>query len=323
MVYSQISFHNEVVEVDVDSEEIEKRKTFATFEDENSHKRVVMGTKLLSNGLDCKSVQFVCLVDSYLNCVDYLQMVGRIRQWGLVKVLVNESRKPYPQNTEIGRLFPELDWKQCISKQVAEFYEVPYNEHNGCCGIMKGDARIEEMKWILGGENVERAFEHQNVDIISDDNTNNDVDWLSDDSLCDELCSDNLGNLDQREMEWTPNNTSGIDNISIMENPVTKAVKNVLTEDNRQTLIRNWNDILKLDFNVKSLRELTLYINPKYIVIWDGTISPSLCDDCLMPLHNEENCGALLRTVGKFIYEYLATYKILKSKNNFERKKMN
>ena len=46
---------------------------------------------------------------------------------------------------------------------------------------------VEEIKWILGEENVERAVEHQEVDIVSDDNTHNDVNGLNNDSLFVEL----------------------------------------------------------------------------------------------------------------------------------------
>lgn len=319
-VYSQVRHRKEVVKVNADSNDIEKKKTFAAFEDINSDKRVVMGTKLLSNGLDCKSVQFICLVDCYLNCVDYLQMVGRIREWGLVKVLINASRKPYPRNTEIGRLFPEIDWKRCISQQVAEFYAVPYGGHHGCCGVEKEDTRIQKLKSSLRGEDIEedRTIQHHDVDIIPCDEEINDTDGLSDESLFDELCSDNFEKQDRRGTEVEFNEEGTIDNICTVENPITKAVKDILTEDDG-TLARYWKDVLKLDFNVKPLRELTLNVNPKYIVIWDGTVSPSLCEECLMPLHEEKNCGALMRTVGKFVYEYLATYRILKSKSDFER----
>lgn len=58
--------------MNADSNDIAKKKTFAAFEDANSDKRVVMGTKLLSSGSDCRSVQFIGLVDCYLKCVDYL-----------------------------------------------------------------------------------------------------------------------------------------------------------------------------------------------------------------------------------------------------------
>ena len=61
--------------IDGDCTDDKKSEFFEDFENEQSNTKVVMGTKLLSNGLDCKSVQFICLVDCYVNCVDYLQMV--------------------------------------------------------------------------------------------------------------------------------------------------------------------------------------------------------------------------------------------------------
>lgn len=52
---------------------------------------------------------------------------------------------------------------------------------------MKQDTRVVEIKWILEEANVERAVEHQEVDIVSDDNTHNDVNGLDNDSLFEEL----------------------------------------------------------------------------------------------------------------------------------------
>ncbi|CAL9737962.1 hypothetical protein MOSE0_M12310 [Monosporozyma servazzii] len=132
--------------VDADLVERAKQKIFNDFEDEHSETRVVMGTKLLSNGLDCKSVQFICLVDCSIDCVDYLQMVGRIRHWGFVKCLAVQGKRVFPPDTEIGKRFPTINWRHCVSESVARFYDVPFEGHSGCCGFKKRDDRIEDLK---------------------------------------------------------------------------------------------------------------------------------------------------------------------------------
>lgn len=64
--------------------ESEKQKIFEQFENPASKTKVMFGTKLISSGLDCSSVNLVVLADCRTNAVDYLQMVGRIRKVGVV-----------------------------------------------------------------------------------------------------------------------------------------------------------------------------------------------------------------------------------------------
>ena len=161
-VYKLVGASGAVGMVDGDSTDTDKRKIFHDFEDEYSDTRVVMGTKLLSNGLDCKTVQFVCLVDCAINCVDYLQMVGRIRSWGYVKIIHNNSTKQFGAFTEINNMFPSIDWNKCISQTVAKFYDVPFVDHDGCCGDKKRDAKIEELRKLIHTDTKEGVINLRN-----------------------------------------------------------------------------------------------------------------------------------------------------------------
>ena len=92
-VYKWVNNCSAVGMVDADCTASKKRQIFDEFENINSVIRIVLGTKLLSNGLDCRSVQFICLVDCFINCIDYLQMVSRIREWGVIRILAVEGKK--------------------------------------------------------------------------------------------------------------------------------------------------------------------------------------------------------------------------------------
>lgn len=52
----------------------------------------VLGTKLLPNFFDCNPRHFVCLIDCSVKCVDYLQMIGRIREWEIIWLLMLVAR---------------------------------------------------------------------------------------------------------------------------------------------------------------------------------------------------------------------------------------
>lgn len=160
-VYSSVRSMNEVVSVNADCKEVEKTKVFRDFENEYSQTRVILGTKLLSNGLDCKSVQFICLVECSINCVDYLQMVGRIREWGYVRVLTQGGSGPFKNTTEVSRIFPFINWDNCISQHTSNFYNIEYSNHRGCCFHSLQNRNISELKKALkvGGEGEEEEEE--------------------------------------------------------------------------------------------------------------------------------------------------------------------
>lgn len=127
-MYQSVRHMPEVAMISAMSPEQEKHRIFDEFENERSSVRVVYGTKLISNGLDCPCVDFVCLVDCTVDCIDYLQMVGRIRNTGLmISLAVQKPRSRNPDPTKI-------DWHTCITKQVAKFYDVEDNTHRQCCG---------------------------------------------------------------------------------------------------------------------------------------------------------------------------------------------
>ena len=45
------------------------------------------------------------MVDCYVNCVNYLQMVGLVREWGFIKVQAVQGKKISPNNAGIKRMF--------------------------------------------------------------------------------------------------------------------------------------------------------------------------------------------------------------------------
>lgn len=145
---------------DADVKEEEKTKIFRDFENSTSQKRVILGTKLISNGLDCPSVRFVCLADCLVDPIDYLQMIGRIRKGGYVHIIDVESNKKPPQLTELRFKLDTLDWDICITKQIAKFYSVPYNGHNLCCNNGVDSGIIKEVRDALkvAGKKSGREF---------------------------------------------------------------------------------------------------------------------------------------------------------------------
>lgn len=123
-----------VVGVDADMEDEAKLAVFRDFENRHSTARVVLGTKLISNGLDCSSVKFVCLVDCTVSMIDYLQMTGRIRSSGYVRILTVGNNNRYFKVSS-GYL-ETVDWDQCISKQIAKFYGLCYSGCILCCNAL-------------------------------------------------------------------------------------------------------------------------------------------------------------------------------------------
>ena len=172
-VYRLVGGNSAVGMVDGDCLDHVKQEIFNDFEDEFSSTRIVLGTKLLSNGLDCKTVQFICLVDCDVNCIDYLQMVGRIRNWGYVKVLTVAGKKPNPTISEINSMFSPIDWTRCVSESVADFYNIPFEDHDGCCNVIKGDARIEAIKKLVERDETQGPFNEADAVVRQEDNGTN------------------------------------------------------------------------------------------------------------------------------------------------------
>ena len=239
-----------------------------------------MGTKLLSNGLDCKSVQFICLVDCSIDCVDYLQMVGRIRHWGFVKCLAVQRKRVFPPDTEIGRRFPTINWRHCVSESVARFYDVPFEGHSGCCGFKKRDDRIEDLK-----KNLKKGA----IQILNMVGGNKDVIVIE----------------DREDVNVIP------------LDPLTQKVHKLLRVSGSDVLRKEWIQILG-EYEWEPTKTLLTNIEPRNIVSRDDTLSSKLCADCLMPLHGVDACGVTAKVVGGLLYELLATFKITGDKMSYD-----
>lgn len=100
-----------------------------------------MGTKLVSNGLDCPSVNYVCLVRCSVNVIDFLQMVGRIRRSGYLEVVdVGRNATAAANGWEIVEhrdLLP-MSWSVPIEATVAKFYGLQNAARPGL-GAVTGD----------------------------------------------------------------------------------------------------------------------------------------------------------------------------------------
>lgn len=164
-MYSKVSGIDSVVLVDEDYSESYTRSVFTGFENGHFNTKVVMGTPLLSCGLDCKAAKRICFVDCSVNCVDYMKMAGRIRDWGYVKVLRVQSEGGSPHNTDVKRETHQIDRNACISVTLANFNIVPFKNHNGCCGVIKADDQIEDLKRNLAVDRNESLYTDDGYEI--------------------------------------------------------------------------------------------------------------------------------------------------------------
>ncbi|CCK71424.1 DEAD/DEAH box helicase KNAG_0G03680 [Huiozyma naganishii CBS 8797] len=144
--YRGFRSNERVVQVSASESEEHRRMVFEMFEDGRSLQRVILGTKLISNGLDCPSVRFVCLVDFRMNAVDYLQMVGRIRGHGYIRVLYSGTGGVPLETTSRGRNFPLLNFRECITEQIARYYGLEGTSHARCCGEGTDDEWTREIR---------------------------------------------------------------------------------------------------------------------------------------------------------------------------------
>ena len=86
----------------------------------------------------------------------------------------------------------------------------------------------------------------------------------------------------------------------------------MLRKEGSDEYFNNWKDVLKEDY-CTSTQYLLLNIDPKYIVLWNDSISPHLCEECLMKKHDNVYCSQISKAIGKLIYEYLAIKNIISS----------
>ncbi|CCD23433.1 DEAD/DEAH box helicase NDAI_0B03990 [Naumovozyma dairenensis CBS 421] len=112
---------SEWVHGDLPSEEkIKKSRRF--IEDEKC--RIMIGTKLVSEGIDIKGVKLVIMLDYLPSIGEYIQTAGRLREGG---VCLSYWTKRSVQTCSVK---PDV----CITKQVSKFYDLDYDRHDLCCG---------------------------------------------------------------------------------------------------------------------------------------------------------------------------------------------
>ena len=96
------------------AEKVSRTKEFVT----DGSMRVLIGTKLVTEGIDIKQLMMVIMLDNRLNIIELIQGVGRLRDGGLCYLL---SRKnSWAARNRKGELPPIKEG--CITEQVREFY---------------------------------------------------------------------------------------------------------------------------------------------------------------------------------------------------------
>lgn len=83
----------------------------------DSSTRVLLGTKLVSEGIDIKGLKMVLLLDFMPNVLEFVQAAGRLRAPGICCLLAKKHR---PERSECDLVRPLK--VSCLKKQVAEFY---------------------------------------------------------------------------------------------------------------------------------------------------------------------------------------------------------
>lgn len=96
---------NEVCMVDTNIKREIKTKISWDFENVDSKARIVVGTKLLPNRLDCTPVKLVCLADCKVDAIDHLQMVGKFEKVTMFKYLRLTKTFGTNSNHWIGWIF--------------------------------------------------------------------------------------------------------------------------------------------------------------------------------------------------------------------------
>ncbi|KAF4000853.1 Helicase conserved C-terminal domain family protein [Saccharomyces cerevisiae] len=120
--------------------------------------RVLIGTKLVTEGIDIKQLMMVIMLDNRLNIIELIQGVGRLRDGGLCYLL---SRKnSWAARNRKGELPPIKEG--CITEQVREFYGLESKkgkkgQHVGCCGS-RTDLSADTVELI---ERMDRLAEKQ------------------------------------------------------------------------------------------------------------------------------------------------------------------
>ncbi|CAD6641420.1 SX2_G0021600.mRNA.1.CDS.1 [Saccharomyces cerevisiae] len=136
------------------AEKVSRTKEFVT----DGSMRVLIGTKLVTEGIDIKQLMMVIMLDNRLNIIELIQGVGRLRDGGLCYLL---SRKnSWAARNRKGELPPIKEG--CITEQVREFYGLESKkgkkgQHVGCCGS-RTDLSADTVELI---ERMDRLAENQ------------------------------------------------------------------------------------------------------------------------------------------------------------------
>ena len=136
------------------AEKVSRTKEFVT----DGSMQVLIGTKLVTEGIDIKQLMMVIMLDNRLNIIELIQDVGRLRDGGLCYLL---SRKnSWAARNRKGELPPIKEG--CITEQVREFYGLESKkgkkgQHVGCCGS-RTDLSADTVELI---ERMDRLAEKQ------------------------------------------------------------------------------------------------------------------------------------------------------------------
>ncbi|CCC71677.1 hypothetical protein NCAS_0H03670 [Naumovozyma castellii] len=132
----------------------------------------MIGTKLVSEGIDIKSVKLVLLVDYLPTVGEYIQTAGRLREGGVCMSFWTKRC--------VGKFSIKPD--VCIAKQTARFYGLSHLGHDLCCSHLHGiPDDVSHLYRYLKGEVGPRVEEVGSSlgDGIGDSNANSEDNSLS------------------------------------------------------------------------------------------------------------------------------------------------
>ncbi|SCW00255.1 LAFE_0C00144g1_1 [Lachancea fermentati] len=95
----------------------EKTRRTQTFINDGSM-RVLIGTKLVSEGIDVKELRMVLIVDYLPQIGEYIQCAGRLRSNGFCSLVLNNDELPSPSQRERDGSMT----LGCITSQIRRFY---------------------------------------------------------------------------------------------------------------------------------------------------------------------------------------------------------
>jgi hypothetical protein len=109
-------------------------------------KRILFGTKLISNGIDSSHIQLVVIYNFNPDIVTFIQTMGRIREEGVV-LMINTM-------------------PCCRTDEMRAFYNIDGDGHESCCDA---DIRAPFVKKLLGRLSDLRYNEEEEEEVLNDD----------------------------------------------------------------------------------------------------------------------------------------------------------